>query len=555
MSATLVAEPTQSTPPYRAAEDLSGFDAIVIGSGLGSLTTAAVLARQAGRRVLVLERHYVAGGYTHVFKRPGCEWDVGVHYVGDVSDPTRGLARLLSYIMQEGVEWAPMAPVYDRLVCQGESFDFVAGSDGFVEAMAGYFPRERRAIQHYVALLKECQSAAQRYFAEKAIPPWLATLVGPLLRRRFARLASRTTYDVLRGLTDSQKLIGVLTTQWGDYGLPPRASSFGAHALVAQHYLRGAAYPVGGASRIAAAIRPVIEAAGGKLLIRAEVRSILIERGRAVGVEMADGRQIRAPLVISGVGLRGTAGSLLAPEHAARLKIQAVLDQVPPSCAMVCLFVALDGDDRELAFERTNLWACPTFDHDRNLARYTADPSQPFPMVYLSFQSAKDPSFASRYPRTAAVQVLAPVSYERFRGWEPSDRKHRGSDYAALKAELTDRLLERLYEHVPQTRGRVKHAELGTPLSTRHFAGHAQGETYGLAHSPERFLFRVPRPRTGIAGFYLTGVDIAMCGIGGALSSGYMTASAVLGRNAMATALRAPARPLMPAAELGQLSG
>ena len=63
------------------------FDAIVIGSGIGGLTAASLLARHAGQRVLVLERHYTAGGFTHTFHRPGYEWDVGVHYIGQVNRP------------------------------------------------------------------------------------------------------------------------------------------------------------------------------------------------------------------------------------------------------------------------------------------------------------------------------------------------------------------------------------------------------------------------------------------------------------------------------------
>ena len=71
--------------PWRPGAAREPWDAIVVGSGIGGLAAAALLARHGKRRVLVLERHYTAGGFTHVFHRPGYEWDVGVHYVGDSS--------------------------------------------------------------------------------------------------------------------------------------------------------------------------------------------------------------------------------------------------------------------------------------------------------------------------------------------------------------------------------------------------------------------------------------------------------------------------------------
>ncbi|RMF72996.1 MAG: FAD-dependent oxidoreductase, partial [Acidobacteria bacterium] len=81
------------------------FDAIVIGSGIGGLSAAALLARHAGRRVLVLERHYTAGGFTHTFARPGYEWDVGVHYVGQTRPGTL-LRRAFDAITDGSLEWA-----------------------------------------------------------------------------------------------------------------------------------------------------------------------------------------------------------------------------------------------------------------------------------------------------------------------------------------------------------------------------------------------------------------------------------------------------------------
>ncbi|HCI16410.1 MAG TPA: FAD-dependent oxidoreductase, partial [Candidatus Marinimicrobia bacterium] len=68
---------------YRHEICQESFDTIIIGSGMSGLT-AAVLLSQYGQRVLVLEKHFKAGGFTHTFTRKKYEWDVGIHYIGEV---------------------------------------------------------------------------------------------------------------------------------------------------------------------------------------------------------------------------------------------------------------------------------------------------------------------------------------------------------------------------------------------------------------------------------------------------------------------------------------
>src|SRR5579862_328513 len=84
------------------------WDTIVIGSGVGGLSTAALLAKHGGHRVLVLERHYTAGGFTHAFRRPGYEWDVGVHYIGQVNNPASPVRAAFDHITDGCLGWNPM---------------------------------------------------------------------------------------------------------------------------------------------------------------------------------------------------------------------------------------------------------------------------------------------------------------------------------------------------------------------------------------------------------------------------------------------------------------
>ncbi len=519
---------------YKQASVASQWDAIVIGSGMGGLTAAALLARHGGKRVLVLERHYVAGGFTHAFHRPGYQWDVGVHYIGQVQDPASPLRPIFDHITRGRLKWSPMPDVYDRIRIAGREYEFVAGLEQFRDRLKSYFPGETAAIDRYLQVVRSCAGRMSMYLAEKALPRSLARVAGPLLRGPFLRWARRTTADVLSEITSNRELAGLLAAQWGDYGLPPGESSFGVHAMIAAHYFDGASFPVGGASSFAASIAPGIESAGGQIVFSAEVREVLLDRAqRAVGVRMQDGREFQAGTVISDAGAWNTFASLLPPEAPGVAPALAELRSVPSSMAHLCLYAGVKQSAAELGLTGTNLWVHPTPDHDANLARVSSDAAAPLPMLFISSPSAKDPDFERRLPGRATLEVICPAPYDWFTRWEDSRWKRRGQDYDEFKQSLTDRLRSGLEEHVPQVRGKLDIAELSTPLSTRHFMNYQRGEAYGVSATPARFGLRCLTPQTAVRNFYLTGQDVSILGVTGAMMGGILTASAVLGKNLM----------------------
>ncbi len=519
---------TKLAEPYHLNHATGPWDAIVIGSGIGGLAVAALLSRYGGKRVLVLERHYTPGGFTHTFRRPGYEWDVGVHYVGEVG-PGQAIRAVFDAVTDGSLQWAPLGEVYDRIVIGSDTYELRTGADNLRRDLKRHFPREAHAIDRYFAMVAEVVAAAGRYFMAKALPAPVAALAGPLLRRSFMHYAEKTTRSVLEELTRDQRLIAVLTGQWGDFGLPPAQSSFGIHAIVVNNYFEGAYYPVGGAGRIFQAIAPVIEAGGGKVLINAEVSGIAIENGRAVGVTMKDGAVIRAPLVISDAGVMNTFGRLLPTEVAERWHPDP--RALEPSIAHLCLYLGLRQTADELGLPKSNLWIYPDQDHERTFANALDATGAMMPPVYISFPSAKDPDFARRHPGRATIEVITLARWDSFARWADTRWKKRPEEYDAMKAQLTARLLEVVYRHLPQIKGRIDVCELSTPVTTRHFSNYANGEIYGLAHTPARFREPLLRPRTPVRGLFLTGQDVAALGVPGALMGGALCASAILQRN------------------------
>jgi all-trans-retinol 13,14-reductase len=517
---------------YKKKHELAeSYDTIIIGSGMGGLTTAVMLAKK-GQKVLVLERHYTAGGFTHIFKRKGYEWDVGIHYVGGMEKETSILKKIFDHITDEQLKWEDMGEVYDRIVIGEKTYDYVKGVGNWTSKMIEYFPEEEKAIHAYVELIFKVSATSRNFFVEKTLSPLWSKLIGWFLRKPYLEFSRKSTHEVLSSLTKNQELIKVLAGQYGDYGLPPKQSSFAMHASLVRHYFSGGFFPIGGSSQIVETIAPVLERLGSTILISAEVDEVLIENNTAVGVKMKDGKEFKAKNIISNAGLHTTYNTLLPASVVQKYHLQEQLNKVKHSVAHACLYIGLNGTPEELQLPKANYWLYPDdLSHDECVENYLKDHSEPLPVVYISFPAAKDPDWNNRYPGKSTIDIITLVPYETFADWDGKRWKKRGEEYEALKESIAQRLLEVLYKKEPQVKGKVDYYELSSPLTTKHFVNYEKGELYGLEHTSERFEQKFLRPRTPIKNFYLTGQDIATAGIGGAAFAGLLTASTITGDN------------------------
>ena len=513
---------------FKRLEQRTGYDIIVIGSGIGSMAFASIMAKE-GKKVLMLEKHYVVGGFTRVFKRKEYEWDVGIHYLGDMHVPYTFMSMLMDYVTDCGIEWQEMDDIYDRVVIEDRVYDFKKGKENFVNMLYDKFPGEEDAIDEYVRRVERSSKLGKNFFKERAMPPLLSKLIGSFFTREYLETATRTTKEVLDELTDNQELKAVLSAQYGDYGLPPSESSFAMQAVVNKHYWRGGCFPVGGCEEFANQIVPIIEQNGGKVAVRAGVQKIVVENGKATGVLMEDGTTISAPMIVSGAGYLNTMGRLLEPSVQQEIGFS-VEKAIKPSVSHVCLYIGLKHNLRDLGVNSTNYWVYSSNDHDKTVNDYLGDREKPFPITYISFPSVKDPKWEERYPGKSTIEMITLAPYEWFQKWEDERWNHRGEEYEELKEYFSQRLLKELYKQLPQLEGKIDYYELSTPLSTSHFVSYEKGEIYGLDHSPERFKSKDLRPRTPVKNLWLTGQDIVTCGIGGALMGGLLTAAAVTGK-------------------------
>jgi phytoene dehydrogenase-like protein len=497
-------------------------DAIVIGSGMGGLAAAAILARTRGLRVLVLERHWRAGGFTHTFSRPGgFTWDVGLHYVGDEAVKP-GLPRDVFDVTTGGaLDWRPMPDPFERLVFPGFELALSAGRERFVEDLSRAFPEEAAAIRAYLGDVDRAASVGAVLGLRGTAPAPVAAAARWLLRGRLD-LARRTTREVLDARFRDARLKAVLGARWGDHGLPPARGAFLAHAMITHHYLGGGFYPAGGAAVIAGGAARVIAAAGGAVRVRAEVEQILVEGGRAVGVRLAGGETLRAPLVISDAGARATFLRLLPPS--VPIPFRPALAGAERGMAHVSLYLGLAASPASLGVAGENFWIHDELDQDALWRRRGEVLAGRASHAYLSFPSLKDPR-----ARAHTAEIVTAVDSADFARWAGTAWRRRGEEYEAVKERIAEGLLALVERRLPGLRALVAYRELSTPLSTERFTGHPGGEIYGIPFTPERLGMTFLQPRTPVPGLLLTGADALMLGITGAAMAGLMTAVAATG--------------------------
>lgn len=504
------------------------YDVIIIGSGIGGLTNAALLSL-LGKRVCVLEQHYTAGGFTHAYRRRGYEFDVGVHYIGEVHKPYSPLRRVFDVITQGNLQWAEMDDVYDKIIFADKEFEFIKGEQNFVNALVAKFPEDEFAIKEYVKLIKDISANTTKFFAGQAMPKWMATLYNKLRPLLVRKEYFQTTRNVLESLTSNQELISVLTGQWGDHGQVPRDASFLIHALIAKHYLGGAAYPVGGASAIAREIIPTIQSSGGEVFTSVEVDHLLIKNNCAYGVKLSNGAELMASSIVSNAGFMNTFNRLVPEPTRKAHGCNEWVKSVRRSGSSVCLYAGFKGSAQELGLKSTNLWIYPNGNHEVNFDNYMANKDQELPVVYISFPSTKDPLWDERCPGKSTVEIVSLTHMDRFENWQGTTWNERGEDYLKYKEEISQQLLSKLFEKEPQLREALDFYELSTPLSTQFYQLNQDGEIYGLDHTVDRFKKHFLHPQTPIKNLYLTGADVMTAGVGGALMGGVMTTMNMVG--------------------------
>jgi all-trans-retinol 13,14-reductase len=499
-------------------------DTIVIGSGIGGLACACALAK-CGHRVLVLEQHYSAGGLTSTFSRKGFTWNVGILYLGEMG-PKGQARRLLDWLSNGAIRMAPIGSAYD-IVHFPDDFKiiFESPAEALRQNLKERFPQSSGEIDVFFSLLGQMARKSSAPFRLRVLPSPLAWIYSLWTSGKIRRWWGRTIDEVLSEMISDQKLRSVMTAQWGGHGGRPAEGSFAMHAMIMNHFLDGAFYPLGGAQTFADSLIPTIKNAGGEVRVKSPVKEILVTNGKATGVRLEDSSEHHARRVVSAIGAWDTVQQLLSQSVGDRAWAKEILSFRPSCSHHICLYLGFEGDIRAAGATDANHWIYETW--DTNSAIWKNPEATDIPLLFVSFPSLKDPRHEAGEKQKHTGEVLTWVNWEVFRKWENSRHGGRPEDYKEFKQLIEEKMLSRFKHHFPEIASLITYHELSTPLSMAYFVGRQQGTSYGLETTPRRFLSRSLNVRTPIKGLYLAGQDVVTPGITGAMMGGILAAAAI----------------------------
>ena len=505
-------------------------DVVIIGSGIGGLCCAALLARY-GYKVTVVESHYHAGGAAHGFEIKGYKFDSGPSFFAGLSGPP-------------GTSSNPLKQVLDAI---GEQVESVSYDKWVVYSPNGTFNCVCDAQQYAQTIRKIGGETAYRQWraleiAMKPLGEGAALFPAAALRAdpgvilsasRFGPALLRTAFMV-KDLTGpfSNIVDKIVTDPWLRNFLD--LECFVLSGMLAKDTIAAEmvymmternsgksdiSYPIGGSESIVNALIRGIEKYGGSVLLRSSVESVIMEGGKAVGVKLKKRKStdkeesIRARhAVVSNASLWDTAKLIPTGSATATMQNQiAKQAQQTPLCgSFMHLHLGIDATDLPSDLQIHHLFV-------NNWENIEA----PQNICIASIPTVIDPALAPAGKAVVHAYTAGNEPWEIWEGLTPGSK-----EYENLKEERSQCLWESLEKVIPNIRARTEVKMVGSPLTHAKFLNRYKG-TYGAAISARNGSF--PGPGTDIPGLYRTGDSCAPgIGVPAAAASGMITANSLV---------------------------
>ena len=485
------------------------YDIVIIGSGLGGLECATILSKH-GYRVCVLERNPKLGGTLHGFKRYGCEFGTGMHYIGslDEGQVTHTLFKYLGILDKINIKKMD-ATGFDQFSIGGKEYKYAMGKEAFIELLSSYFPYESAEIAQY---FREIETAAKQVDVYNLRP-----LKDFDIRTNHA--LNTSAFEKIRSITHNRQLQNVMGALNFVHAGEKEKTPFYTHALINKYYIDSAYKLVDGSYQIATSLAENINNAGGDVFKSQKVSEFISENGKITAVKTEQGKTVYGKQFISNIHpsltIRMLDNSLLRKPYRMRIT------NLENTISAFTLHLKLKDNSFPYLnynyhyFKKDDAWY-PSYYSEKN-----------WPEFYYLFVPAKSDS--DSYANCISIHTY--MKFAEVEKWKDLPIRKRGDDYEDWKASKAEKLIQLVSEKFPELRGNIEAYNVSTPLSLRDYIGTPDGGMYGISMDYKNPMRTYVAPRTKIPNLFFTGQNVSLHGMLGVSMSSLITCGEFLGIN------------------------
>ncbi len=491
---------------------LKKYDVVIVGSGLGGLVSALLLAME-GKTVCVLEKNNQYGGNLQTFVRDKTIFDTGVHYIGGLAQG-QNLYRYFSYLdIFSGLEIEQLdTKGYDVISFDEDQvvYPHAQGYDTFITQLKTYFPEEEKALQLYVKALQTVCDSFPLYDLNEGYG-YDETIL------------TRSCKDFFESITDNKKLQAVLMGSAFLYAGQADETPFYVHALSVNSYMKSAWRCVKGGSQLTRILIKKLRGYNVDLYKHEQVENFIIQDATVVACKTTN-RTFFADLFISNIDIKKTIAMTgennMGKAYVNRIKS---LDVVP---SVFSVHIVLHPD--KIPYFNYNIYHYRSPDNVfTNQNPYHAN----WPNMYVLTTNphTKEQAYCK------SLTIMTYMDYKEVEEWgytfnTVADESSRGEAYALFKQERAEKIIKAVERHIPNIQEAIVSVHTSTPLSYRDYIGNEKGNLYGFVKEASNPMKTFISPKTKIKNLYLTGQNVRMHGILGVTIGAFVTCAEILGR-------------------------